>query len=329
MSRRVLVLVALLVAAAPGLAPAQPIGTFRWQLQPYCNVLSLAVVQHGAVYQLHGNDDQCGVPQQASAVGLAFPNPNGTIGFGLTVVTAPSATPVHVDASISLATLGGSWRDSAGNSGSFVFTPGPGTGGPSRAVAPGGLPPASVTATQLAPGAVGTTQLAPGAVGAIQLGPGSVGAAHLAANAVSGAAVADGSLSHLDFADPPRAGFSGGDQNVTLSGSPAVIRSLSIDAPSSGRIIVNTSGYFQFGSAGNDSGRCSLTTGSVVDTNNLIFASDVGMNGSLAFLPLAGTRGFGVDAPGTVTIRLVCDSGSGLVHLNDTQLTAIFIPAVP
>jgi hypothetical protein len=31
-----------------------------------------------------------------------FPNPNGTIGFGLTVVTTPGGTPLHIDATITL-----------------------------------------------------------------------------------------------------------------------------------------------------------------------------------------------------------------------------------
>jgi hypothetical protein len=42
---------------------AQPIGTFRWQMQPYCNVVALNVTQIGGVYTLDGFDDQCGGPQ--------------------------------------------------------------------------------------------------------------------------------------------------------------------------------------------------------------------------------------------------------------------------
>lgn len=39
---------------------------------------------------------------------------------------------MHVDAAIAVATLSGTWRDSAGNSGAFAFTPGPGSGGSAR-----------------------------------------------------------------------------------------------------------------------------------------------------------------------------------------------------
>ncbi|MCC6989261.1 MAG: tail fiber domain-containing protein [Acidobacteria bacterium] len=112
---------ALTMLAASRPADAQSLGTFRWQLQPFCNVITVNVTQSGAVYTLDGYDDQCGAPTRAALVGLATPNPDGTIGFGLQLVTTPSATPVAVRASITLAALGGAWSDSAGNSGTMVF----------------------------------------------------------------------------------------------------------------------------------------------------------------------------------------------------------------
>lgn len=53
---------------------AQTLGTFRFQLQPYCNVVTLTIVQQGAQYQLTGTDDQCGAGPRA--VTGAFPNPS-------------------------------------------------------------------------------------------------------------------------------------------------------------------------------------------------------------------------------------------------------------
>lgn len=84
--------------------------------------------------------------------GLAFQNPDGTIGFGLSIVAPPGGAAVHVKATITLATLGGTWSDSNGNSGSLVFTPGAGAGGSPR---PTTLPsPTRVSYTyDLAPGA--------------------------------------------------------------------------------------------------------------------------------------------------------------------------------
>src|SRR5262245_48450120 len=109
-SLRCLAFAGLVALAVPAVSLAQPMGTFRWQIQPYCNIITLAVVQQGGQYQLDGTDDQCGATQRASVTGLAFQNPDGTIGFGLTIVTAPGGTPVHIDATITIATLGGTWR---------------------------------------------------------------------------------------------------------------------------------------------------------------------------------------------------------------------------
>jgi hypothetical protein len=108
----------LIVLCAVSSATAQPLGVFRWQLQPFCNVVSLSVTQNGGLYTLDGTDDQCGTAPQASVTGMAFVNPGGTIGFGLTIVAAPGGAPVHVDATITLPGLSGTWRDSDGSSSS-------------------------------------------------------------------------------------------------------------------------------------------------------------------------------------------------------------------
>ena len=147
----------LLIVLGVADASAQPLGTFRWQQQPYCNVVTFNVVQQGAVYQLDGFDDQCGsAAPRAAAVGLAVLNPNGSIGFGLTIVTAPGGSPVHIDATITLSTLSGAWRDSSGQTGSWTFLPGAGNLGGSprpvpRASFPAGISAGNATITNVAP----------------------------------------------------------------------------------------------------------------------------------------------------------------------------------
>ncbi len=126
-------LVALFAAVASVHAAAQPLGTFRWQLRPFCNVVTVAITQNAAVYRLEGTDDQCGNGADAASVtGTAFPNTDGTIGFGLNIVTTPGGRPLHVEAEITLGTFSGTWRDSAGAAGTFVLTPGAGNGGSAR-----------------------------------------------------------------------------------------------------------------------------------------------------------------------------------------------------
>jgi hypothetical protein len=117
---------ALLIPSAVG---AQSLGTFRWQLQPFCNAVVANVVQQGAIFTLDGYDDMCGAAQRAPLVGLATLNTDGTVAIGLTIVTS-AGRGVQVGARISVPTLAGSWSDSAGNSGTFAF--GASTGGSPR-----------------------------------------------------------------------------------------------------------------------------------------------------------------------------------------------------
>ncbi|MGE3885841.1 MAG: tail fiber domain-containing protein [Vicinamibacterales bacterium] len=125
-------------------ASAQPLGSFFWQLQPYCNVVTFNVTYSftptGPVYTLDGFDDMCGAATRAAASGVAFPNPDGSIGLGFSIVSAPEADVLHVDARVSLANLSGTWAGEGGIGGTFAY----GT------VAPGLSPrPASPTALLL------------------------------------------------------------------------------------------------------------------------------------------------------------------------------------
>lgn len=113
--------VAVLVGwvAAPA-ASAQVVGTFNWQLQPYCNRVFVTVTQGPTSYVLSGYEDQCGAPRRAPLAGTAVLNPDGTVQFGISL-TPPASAPVNVSATISLGTLGGTWIDDGGHSGALVF----------------------------------------------------------------------------------------------------------------------------------------------------------------------------------------------------------------
>jgi hypothetical protein len=134
------------VFAAPGQAHAQRLGSFSWQLQPYCNRVTVTIVQDGGLYTLDGYDDQCGEPHRAPLVGVATPNPDGSIGFGLNIVS-PAGESIPVQARISIATLSGTWVDANGNGGTFAF--GAASGGPAR---PGPAPAGTGDITGVAAG---------------------------------------------------------------------------------------------------------------------------------------------------------------------------------
>jgi len=119
---RIVVVLVGLSASGVSAASAQILGTFRWQLAPYCNVLSLQVEQKGGVYLLAGTDSQCGAARLAPADGTAHLNPDGSISIAVGV-TRPDGVRVSTNATIALATFSGTWSDDAGNSGSFTFNP--------------------------------------------------------------------------------------------------------------------------------------------------------------------------------------------------------------
>lgn len=150
-------------------AQAQTLGTFSWQLQPYCNKVVVTVIQNGGLYNIDGYDDQCGAAQRAPLVGLATPNPDGSIGFGLNIVTVPGGRNVHVDARIDIASLSGPWSDSAGNTGTFVLG-GAAAGSPRPApTVPGSvLTVGSIPGTAIANGAIGNAQIANNVVSSLQ-----------------------------------------------------------------------------------------------------------------------------------------------------------------
>lgn len=224
MTRMRVVFVVVVAMMLMGLRPAVEaqgalVGTYRWQLRPYCNVVTVNIIQVGAVYHLDGTDDQCGAARAASVAGLGFVNLDGTIGVGFTTVS-PTGTPQHTNATVTMPGIGGSWRDSAGHSGSFVFTPGAGVEGSPRPTPPGGLAPGSITATQLAPNTITAAHIAPATITAAEIAPGvipvggvadgsvttakladaSVTTAKLASGAVTGSRIASGSITSAHFA---------------------------------------------------------------------------------------------------------------------------------
>ena len=135
---RILVVTSALFAIAfmESRASAQSLGVFRWQLQPYCNVLTVTVTQVGGTYRLEGTDDHCGASTQGEIIGTAFPNPNGTIGLGFDVVSTPGGASLPVEATVTLPSASGTWRDGGGLSGTFALTPGAGNGGARRPTTP-------------------------------------------------------------------------------------------------------------------------------------------------------------------------------------------------
>ena len=134
--RLVVALGALVFGASS--ATAQALGTFTWQMQPFCNKVTVTLTIVPAGYMLHGFDDQCGAGPRGSAAGTAVLNPNGTASVNFTIVTSGTVRAVQVSGIVSPATGQGTWSDSVGHAGTFAL------GG-----AVPGLPPRPLTPTAL------------------------------------------------------------------------------------------------------------------------------------------------------------------------------------
>ncbi|MGH7264582.1 MAG: hypothetical protein ACREMB_06970 [Candidatus Rokuibacteriota bacterium] len=110
--------VALLAAGRSDAGPN--LGTFSWKLEPFNSIVTLTVVQEGPVFMLAGfvND---GGPRLHPTTGVAFSNPDGTVGIGLTSIY-PGGVVVHTEATLpSAATPSGSWTNSFDESGDFAL----------------------------------------------------------------------------------------------------------------------------------------------------------------------------------------------------------------
>jgi hypothetical protein len=124
----------------------------------------------------------------------------------------------------------------------------------------------------------------------------------------------------------PMAAYAGGNQLLTIgSNDPdTIVRSVSLTPPADGTVIVSstvnvfeTKSYLAL--------LCSITTGDVVDPRyHQIGGSDDYFNGGS--WQYAGTRGFTVEGGASFTANLVCRDQGGIYALQDSVLTAIFIP---
>lgn len=136
----------LIAGLCPWTLQAQPLGAFTWQLQPFCNRVTVTVFQSGGSYTLDGFDDQCGGDARAPLAGVATVNPNGSIQLGFAIVVN-NGLPVHLTAQVSLPGASGTWRDSLGHSGDFVLAAA--APGSPRPLPNGSVPNRSIGAAQI------------------------------------------------------------------------------------------------------------------------------------------------------------------------------------
>jgi hypothetical protein len=143
------VLVLTMALFLPSTLYAQVLGPFTMQLAPFCNVITFTVVAQGPIFNVAGFDDNCGAATRLSAAGSVFPNPNGTVGGGLSIIGVGQVVG-QVALMINAGGPSGTWTDNTGNAGTLIFGVGAGSGvrRPIGAVGAGGCPPDSVRSGQ-------------------------------------------------------------------------------------------------------------------------------------------------------------------------------------
>jgi hypothetical protein len=123
-----------------------------------------------------------------------------------------------------------------------------------------------------------------------------------------------------------RAAYSTGGPSTTLSSIDAVVRSVTIVPTANGTLIATTSGTIVRGNTNAFVGRCSISTGSVVDDTFALNTSFATGGGLFDLEDFAGTRGFDVVKNVPFTVRLVCDRSVGSGAVVVSNLTAVFAP---
>jgi len=124
------------------------------------------------------------------------------------------------------------------------------------------------------------------------------------------------------------AGYDQGDLNEPLGAIDEVVRTVTLDLPNNGLVIVNISGYWTWSGATDrrSAVRCSITQGNTVDFNSLIIAGSDISDMVADYVPFAGTRAFPLEK-GTQTFNFVCDTFGAVddeLIASDVNMNAVY-----
>jgi hypothetical protein len=125
---RSLMMTALVSLAALTNAALGEAQTLRFQLQPLCNTITLALMPSSsqALIGVVGYDDNCGENPRSPIHGTAVINPDGGLSIGYTTSLSFSVyrqTDVGLQTNVEWPASSdvGYWNDDDGNSGTFLF----------------------------------------------------------------------------------------------------------------------------------------------------------------------------------------------------------------
>ncbi len=105
------------------LANAQVLGTYRWNLAPFCNVIKLTVTKLDGGFSAIGSDDQCGLNEQLSTSGSFITLPNNGFSKGVFTSMSSDGSVILITLNVDPNTGNGEWSDNSGNRGNAIFNP--------------------------------------------------------------------------------------------------------------------------------------------------------------------------------------------------------------
>jgi hypothetical protein len=126
---------------------------------------------------------------------------------------------------------------------------------------------------------------------------------------------------------PAGANYFGTDAAIYLTSTPMTVKSINMNVPYVGMVIVNASASVYLANPdGPDWCGCSIVKGSSTGIDGTaFFAVREGGNHDMVEVPIFGTKGFYASA-GLNTFRLNCREEQGDVRIGDPSITAIWVP---
>ena len=121
----------LLAVGVSSIASAQPvqptiIGTFHWQLEPFCSTLSLTVIQEAGQYRVQGTEACAPNDFSRSVYGTALLDDEGWAYLSLSAPRLQNSLEgTAIYAWLQLSTMAGGWQDDGGRTGPLTPVPGP------------------------------------------------------------------------------------------------------------------------------------------------------------------------------------------------------------
>lgn len=125
-----------LALPASAQSPVQPvlIGTFHWQLEPFCSTLSLTVIQEAGQYRVQGTEACAPNDLSRSVYGTALLDNAGWVYLSLSAPRLQNSfAGTAIYAWLQLSTLEGGWQDDGGRTGPLTPVSGPVAGTNRRA----------------------------------------------------------------------------------------------------------------------------------------------------------------------------------------------------